>query len=177
MSTTNRDWMTNETDQATHPPVGISQAALRDRIKQAKEVPATPVAKEQSSATAEAVDESTTSGRVADKMDHGKPRFSLVPQRTIWGLVAAFEYAAKKYRVEDPVANALRIENPRTRFYNGLHRHLSDWYAGRRFDDGPGGSGLPTLFLVLCNASLLLEVDAAEANTMPSTQDLNDPLK
>ncbi len=69
-----------------------------------------------------------------DKLDRGKPRWSLLPLGTIARVVQALEYGARKYAPED----WKHVAGARLRYYDAAHRHIEAWRGGRKIDPESG---------------------------------------
>jgi len=89
---------------------------------------------------------------IGKKFDKGKLRFSLFPIETLNPILEVLEYGAAKYGDDD----WRRVENPRERYANALHRHYVDHLLGIHTD---AESGLPTLACVVTNGLFLLAFD------------------
>lgn len=85
------------------------------------------------------------------KYDLGKPRWSLFPRKTLASVLEVFEQGAQKY---EPHGYA-EIEDPKTRYYDALMRHIQAWHHGELLDVE---SKLPHLAHVAANALILLWV-------------------
>lgn len=71
---------------------------------------------------------------MTDKRDAGKPRHSLLPMGFVGELIAVLEFGAIKYDVDKWQA----VSEPRTRYYNALHRHAAAWWDGEQLDPESG---------------------------------------
>lgn len=85
------------------------------------------------------------------KYDGEKARMSLLPFGALELVARVMTYGAKKYAPN----NWKTLENAEERYANAMLRHFKAWQSGERLDDGPGGSGLPHLAQVACNALFL----------------------
>lgn len=85
------------------------------------------------------------------KYDINKPRLSLLPPQSLWGIVDVLEYGANKYRVD----NWKHVDNARERYFNACMRHIYAWFNGYELDDE---SGLPHLAHAICCLIFLLEL-------------------
>ena len=85
------------------------------------------------------------------KYDGEKARMSLLPFGALELVAQVMTYGAKKYVPN----NWKTLENAEERYANAMLRHFKAWQSGERLDDGPGGSGLPHLAQVACNAIFL----------------------
>lgn len=89
------------------------------------------------------------------KYDEGKPQMSLVPKAAKVAIAKAMGYGLKKYGERD---NWKKCDDIR-RYEDAAARHLDDHMAGILYDNGPKGSGLPHLWLAICNLAFLCELD------------------
>jgi len=72
------------------------------------------------------------------KHDSQKPRWSLLPEKTIGQIIEVLEHGANKYDVD----NWKRVSDQRVRYYNALMRHIDAWWNGERLDKESGKSHL-----------------------------------
>lgn len=86
------------------------------------------------------------------KYDGEKARMSLLPFHALELVAQVMTYGARKYSPW----NWTRLADAEERYANAMLRHFAAWQGGERFDNGPGGSGLPHLACVACNALFLL---------------------
>lgn len=93
-----------------------------------------------------------TSGR---KYDNNKPRYSLLPENTVFNVVQVLEYGAIKYEVD----NWQKVPDARTRYYDAAMRHIDDWWNGSEIDEE---SSLPHLAHAICCLLFLLWFDDQE---------------
>ncbi len=87
---------------------------------------------------------------VGMKFDADKVQYDLIPPQALMALGDVLTYGAQKYAPN----NWKNVDNPESRYYNALMRHLEAWRAGEGADPE---SGFPHLAHVLCNAVFLLE--------------------
>lgn len=93
------------------------------------------------------------------KYDQNKNRLDLVPVGPIEAVGRVRTYAISKYG-QDGVDGWHKIDSAKDRYYAALLRHLFAWRRGEKIDDKEsGGSGLPHLEHVLCNAFFLHELE------------------
>lgn len=93
----------------------------------------------------------TKPGQTGHKDDAGKPCHSLIPVEATHAMAVGHTYGAKKYARDN-----WRGGMPHTRLYDAIDRHLKAWLSGKDIDDGPGGSGLPHLWLALTSLGMLV---------------------
>jgi len=75
---------------------------------------------------------------VGTKGDKTKPRWSLLPLKTIAQVIKVLEFGAAKYSV----GNWERVDDPKRRYYDAAMRHIDAWWGGEMNDKE---SGLPHL--------------------------------
>lgn len=92
------------------------------------------------------------------KDDAEKPRWDLVPYKAMGKVVDVLTAGAKKYAPE----NWRLVPDARPRYFAAGMRHFTDWWLGKKLDDGPGGTGLPSLACVMCCVLFLLELELAD---------------
>lgn len=64
------------------------------------------------------------------KFDTDKPRWSLLPPRTLNEVIAVLEYGAKKYQAD----NWKYVDNAYQRYYDAAMRHVDAWWNGQQLD-------------------------------------------
>ena len=64
------------------------------------------------------------------KYDSDKPRFSLLPLKQVWDIVAVLEACAKKYAPD----NWQKVPNAENRYFDAAMRHLCAWRSGEKRD-------------------------------------------
>lgn len=89
---------------------------------------------------------------IGRKDDSNKPRYSLLPRRTINQVVQVLEYGAIKYEVD----NWQRVPDSRNRYYDAAMRHIDAWWNGEKLDEE---SKLPHLAHAICCLLFLLWFD------------------
>lgn len=87
------------------------------------------------------------------KDDGGKDPMGLLPVRALRLVAKVLEWGARG--TPRPDGTKGYGENnwqgvATSRYYDAALRHLHDFRAGKRYDDGPGGSGLPHLAHAAC---------------------------
>lgn len=94
------------------------------------------------------------------KDDEGKLRYDLMPPWALEQVVEVLTYGAGHYS-----PNGWRlVPDAKARYTAALMRHLEKW---RQENDIDGGTGLPHLAHVICNAIFLLELERAEVDKLP----------
>lgn len=91
-------------------------------------------------------------------MDESKPtreglkyRYSrFVPLEAIAAASASFEYGANKYSARNWEKGL-----PWQTMIDSLKRHVEDFERGNDYDDGPEGSGLPHVCMIMASAMML----------------------
>lgn len=78
------------------------------------------------------------------------PYFRQVPLEAIAAGAAALEYGAQKYANRNWEKGL-----PWQQLLDSLRRHLDDFERGEMFDDGPDGSGLPQVCMIMAGAMML----------------------
>lgn len=73
-----------------------------------------------------------------------------VPIEAIAAAQAAFQYGAEKYAERNWEKGI-----PWQALIDSLKRHVDDFENRMDLDDGPGGSGLPTICMIMASASML----------------------
>jgi len=68
------------------------------------------------------------------KDDKGKPRFSLLPAKTLGAVIDVLEYGANKYSPD----NWKNVQDARVRYYDAAHRHIQSWFDGESKDPESG---------------------------------------
>ena len=91
--------------------------------------------------------------------DTGKRRLDLIPVSAINAMGDGFTYGTSVY----PENGYLEDATP-DMLYAKILRHLMEWRAGRKIDDGEHGSGLPHLSCAITNAAMLIAVEEKGAN-------------
>lgn len=76
-----------------------------------------------------------------------------VPPISLLYIAAAHDYGATKYGVRNWVGKPIRARD----YVAPMLRHLNQWASGEDIDDGPGGSGLPHLAMLMATASVVLD--------------------
>lgn len=66
---------------------------------------------------------------------------------------------------------------PYTEVIDSLMRHLKDFHNGKELDDGPEGTGLPHVELILWNAAVLVEMVATHPELDDRTCVTKDKIK
>lgn len=64
------------------------------------------------------------------KHDSDKPRFSLLPLKQVWDIVAVLEFGAKKYAP----GNWKKVPDAENRYFDAAMRHLCAWRSGEKRD-------------------------------------------
>ncbi|QHJ77771.1 MAG: hypothetical protein [Bacteriophage sp.] len=64
------------------------------------------------------------------KHDSDKPRFSLLPLKQVWDIVAVLEFGAKKYAP----GNWQKVPDAKNRYFDAAMRHLCAWRSGEKRD-------------------------------------------
>ncbi|QHJ84311.1 MAG: hypothetical protein [Caudoviricetes sp.] len=64
------------------------------------------------------------------KHDSDKPRFSLLPLKQVWDIVAVLEFGAKKYAPD----NWQKVPDAENRYFDAAMRHLCAWRSGEKRD-------------------------------------------
>lgn len=80
----------------------------------------------------------------------GVPYFRQVPLEAIAAGAAALEYGAQKYDERNWEKGL-----PWQQMIDSLKRHIDDFERRRDYDDGPNGSGLPHISLIMSSAMML----------------------
>lgn len=87
------------------------------------------------------------------KYDSGKLRYGLIPPEAMLALAKVLTYGSKKY-TDNSWQNLPDFEQ---RYTDALMRHLEAHRSGQVIDSvEDGGSGLPHMWHVLCNAAFLV---------------------
>lgn len=68
------------------------------------------------------------------KFDQGKPRWSLLPPRTLNEVIDVLEHGAAKYGEN----NWQFVEHGHVRYYDAAMRHIDAWLQGGKNDDDSG---------------------------------------
>lgn len=87
------------------------------------------------------------------KYDTKKPRFSLIPQGTLFQVVNVLEHGATKYGFE----NWKLVDNARQRYFDATQRHLNAWWHGEKIDPDTGENHLAH---AICSLMFLLYMDS-----------------
>ena len=77
------------------------------------------------------------------KYDSAKPRFSLLPLKQVWDIVAVLEFGAKKYAPD----NWQKVPDAENRYFDAAMRHLCAWCSGEKRD---AETNLPHLAHAAC---------------------------
>lgn len=64
------------------------------------------------------------------KHDSDKPRFSLLPLKQVWDIVAVLEFGAKKYTP----CGWQKVPDAENRYFDAAMRHLCAWRSGEKRD-------------------------------------------
>ena len=80
----------------------------------------------------------------------GLPYTRFIPMESLAAASASFEYGAKKYTSRN-WENGL----PWQQMIDSLKRHVEDFERGMDYDDGPRGSGLPQVSMIMASAMML----------------------
>ena len=80
----------------------------------------------------------------------GKQYFRQVPLEAVAAAAAAFEYGAEKYDYRNWEKGL-----PWQQMIDSLSRHVHDFERGEEFDNGPDGSGLPQVSMIMASAMML----------------------
>ncbi|OYW97997.1 MAG: hypothetical protein B7Z14_16110 [Bosea sp. 32-68-6] len=94
-----------------------------------------------------------------------KVNMGAIPPISLIYLAGAHDYGACKYSVRNWVEKPIRARD----YVAPMMRHLTQWASGEDIDDGPGGSGLPHLAMLMATASVVL--DAWLFGFLPETED------
>lgn len=89
-----------------------------------------------------------TTGAMRESL--GTPYLRQVPLEAIAAGAASLEYGAQKYSNRNWEKGL-----PWQQLMDSLRRHLDDFERGHDIDDGPGGSGLPHVCMIMANAMML----------------------
>jgi len=90
------------------------------------------------------------------KLDAGKPRWDLLPWRSVGAMVDVLTYGAAKYAPN----NWKAVENAHERYLSAALRHLAARQEGQRYDPE---SGLPHLAHAACCIVFMLAFELGEA--------------
>lgn len=80
----------------------------------------------------------------------GVPYTRHVPLEAVAAAAASFEYGAKKYSDRNWEKGL-----PWQQMIDSLKRHVEDFERGHDYDDGPGGSGLHQVAMIMASAMML----------------------
>lgn len=80
----------------------------------------------------------------------GVPYFRQVPLEAVAAGAAALEYGAKKYAHRNWEKGL-----PHQQMIDSLKRHIDDYERGHNYDDGPGGSNMHQVCLIMASAMML----------------------
>lgn len=86
-------------------------------------------------------------------MGRQKVNMASIPPISLIYLAGAHDYGACKYSVRNWVEKPIRARD----YVAPMMRHLTQWSSGEDIDDGPGGSGLPHLAMLMATASVVLD--------------------
>lgn len=100
-------------------------------------------------AEAEGGEADASIAREVDKLDAGKPRWSLLPWRPLAVVVDVMEYGARKYTPE----GWRHVQGGAQRYLDAATRHLAAVHQGELVDPE---SGLPHLACAACSCLLAL---------------------
>lgn len=84
------------------------------------------------------------------KHDQGKPRYDLIPSKSLREIAEVLTFGAEKYAPD----NWKTVSEPKARYYSALLRHLGAWLDGEINDTE---SGKPHLAHALCYLVFLNE--------------------
>lgn len=90
----------------------------------------------------------------------GKVRLELLSPHALHALGLVLTAGTKKYPARNWEKGLSWSET-----VGSLLRHLTEFMAGNDFDDGPGGTGLPHIYLAQCNAHMLSHFFATNTGT------------
>src|SRR6056300_674825 len=141
----------NSIDDAT--PEEWNEAARKDRVRNLKDEKRTYSASK-SGAQREAL---------------GVPYMKQLPLEALAAGATALEYGAKKYADRNWEKGL-----PSQQMIDSLKRHIDDFERGRNYDDGPDGSGLPHICMIMAGAMMLSASvirKIGEDDRMPSVAD------
>ena len=124
--------MRNSIDDAT--PEEWNEASRKDRLRKLKEDKRTYNASK-SGAQREAL---------------GVPYMKQLPLEALAAGATALEYGARKYADRNWEKGL-----PWQQMIDSLKRHIDDFERGRDYDDGPDGSGLPHICMIMAGAMML----------------------
>lgn len=100
----------------------------------------------------------------------GKLYFRHVPLESIAAGAASLEYGAQKYSDRNWEKGL-----PWQQLIDSLRRHLDDFERGHDIDDGPTGSGLPHICMIMANAMMLsasVMRGIGQDNRLPKVDDM-----
>lgn len=97
--------------------------------------------------TGEVINTSSTGGQKAGN----QVRASLLPWEQVMDVAELYGKGAEKYDAHNWMKGY-----DWSLSHDALHRHLSEWWLGREFDDGEGGTGLEHLTAVVFHAFALM---------------------
>lgn len=80
----------------------------------------------------------------------GTPYLRQIPLEAVAAGAASLEYGAAKYSNRNWEHGL-----PWQQLIDSLRRHLDDFERGHNIDNGPGGSGLPHVSMIMANAMML----------------------
>jgi hypothetical protein len=80
----------------------------------------------------------------------GIPYFRQLPLEALAAAAASFEYGAQKYSNRNWEKGL-----PWQQMIDSLRRHLDDFERGHNLDDGPNGSGLHQVCMIMASAMML----------------------
>jgi len=141
----------NSIDDAT--PEEWNEAARKDRIN--------PLKTEKSQYNA------SKSGAQREAL--GVPYFRQLPLEGLAAGATALEYGARKYADRNWEKGL-----PWQQMIDSLKRHIDDFERGKDYDDGPDGSGLPHICMIMAGALMLSSSvirRIGEDDRMPKTSD------
>jgi len=92
--------------------------------------------------------EKSDSGAMRESL--GVPYFRQVPLEAVAAGAAALEYGAKKYAHRNWEKGL-----PHQQMIDSLKRHIDDYERGHDHDDGPGGSNMHQVCMIMASAMML----------------------
>ena len=99
----------------------------------------------------------------------GVPYFRQIPLEAIAAAAASLEYGAEKYAHRNWEKGL-----PWQQMIDSLKRHIDDFERRKDFDDGPDGSGLHQVCMIMASAMMLsasVVRDIGEDDRMPETDE------
>ena len=92
--------------------------------------------------------DATSTGAMREAL--GVPYFRQVPLEAVAAGAAALEYGAEKYAHRNWEKGL-----PWQQMIDSLKRHIDDFERGRDYDDGPKGSGMHQVCMIMASAMML----------------------